>query len=255
MMLRRTKHENNPFKKLYFYQEGKRLEQYERKKLSAFDHHIVCSKDDELRLLTLDKNLNTTVIPNGISMPSELPPRNPVNPARILFIGGLNWYPNRDAIQYFLDNVWPRIIGQNQEIVFDIIGKYPSNKIRRYAESDSRIIVHGFVDDISAFYERASIYICPIRDGGGTKLKILDALAHRLPLVTDRIACEGLDILDGVHALLSQGPQDMSEKILFLLRNPQMAQTLGENGYRTMSSLRSVEKFPLYTCRWQGEAN
>jgi glycosyltransferase involved in cell wall biosynthesis len=87
------------------------------------------------------------------------------------------------------------------------------------------------VDDIAGFYESASIYICPIRDGGGTKLKILDALAHKLPLVAERIACEGLDIVDGVHALLSQDPQEMADNILYLLQNPQVAHELEKNGY------------------------
>ncbi|MXS79183.1 glycosyltransferase [Nitrosomonas sp. JL21] len=164
-------------------------------------------------------------------MPPEQPPRNPVKPARLLFVGGLNWYPNRDAIHYFLDEVWPLIKGRAQEISVDIIGKFPSKKIRQYADSDKRIKVHGFVDDISVFYESASIYICPIRDGGGTKLKVLDALAHRLPLVADRIACEGLDIIDGFHALLSRDSQDMAEKILYLLQNSHTAQQLQENGY------------------------
>ena len=237
MMLRRVEHENNPLKKMYFLQEGRRLERYERNILPKFDHHIVCSKDDELRLLMIDKSLNTTVIPNGISMSCELPRRTPVNPARLLFIGGLNWYPNRDAIHYFLELVWPRISNQSLEVNVDIIGKHPSKKIRRYAESDSRITVHGYVDDIAGFYERASIYICPIRDGGGTKLKILDALAHKLPVVADRIACEGLDIVDGIHALLSQDPQQMADNILFLLQNPQVAFELEKNGYELVRRL------------------
>jgi glycosyltransferase involved in cell wall biosynthesis len=231
MMIRRANNESNLLKKWYFKQEGVRLERYERRTLSRFDHHIVCSSQDEYRLSKIDHNLNISVIPNGISIPKNNPVRKVVTPPRLLFVGGLNWYPNQDAIHHFLGEVWPLIKIANSEVSVDIIGRLPSKKMLNYANNDKRIRVHGYVNDISSFYERASIYICPIRDGGGTKLKILDALAHRVPLVADSIACEGLDIDHGVHALMSRTPGDMANNVLLLLRRPDIALQLQENGF------------------------
>lgn len=232
MMLRRASHETHALKKWYFFQEGDRLVKYERKNLPRFDAHIVCSVEDQQRLLELDRSLTVKVVPNGILVKPERPRRNPQHkPPKLLFIGGLDWYPNADAVHFFLDDIWPLIVRELPLAEIDIIGKNPTEKIRAYAGKDSRVHIHGFVDNITHYYEQAAVYVCPIRDGGGTKLKVLDALVHRVPLVGFPAACEGLALEDDVHVKIASTPAVFAEKTLSLIRSPGKSQELGDAGY------------------------
>lgn len=232
MMLRRASHETKALKKWYFSQEGKRLRKYERKTLRRFDAHIVCSVDDQQRLLDLDRSLTVKVVPNGILVKPERPPRNPhYQPPKLLFIGGLDWYPNTDAVHFFLDDIWQLIAREMPLVEIDIIGKNPTEKMRDHAARDKRVHLHGFVDNIARYYEEAAVYVCPIRDGGGTKLKVLDALAHRVPLVGFPAACEGLALENNVHVGIALKPTEFAEKTLSLIKSPAKSQELGDAGY------------------------
>lgn len=232
MMLRRAQVEKSPAKKVYFYQEGKRLEAYERKMLPNFKHHFVCSSDDANRLATLDSSLNISVVPNGIALEESLPPRAPdPEQPKLLFIGGLSWYPNHDAVMFLLDEIWPKIIAKAPNARLDIIGRAPSANLQRLAAASRGVHLHGFVDDIRPFYEQASLYICPIRDGGGTKLKVLDALAHRVPLVAHEIACEGIEAVHGVHVLKATGVEELAAQVEAVLKAPVDAQAMADAGY------------------------
>ena len=247
MLLRRVANEPNIFKRIYFWQEGKRLRKYEQSNLKKFSLHIVCSKDDKKRLLDLDQTLHVEVVPNGISMDDADFERKPSKEAKILFIGGLSWYPNAQAMNFFLNEVWPLISAEHPNVSIDIIGRSPPRDIETLSKMDSRIKVHGYVDNISNFYREATVYICPIMDGGGTKLKVLDALAHRTPLVAHPIACEGLNIIDQLHGLIATTPGEMADAILRLIKDPELAKKLGDSGselVRTQYEVRAIgEKF------------
>lgn len=235
MMLRRASLERSRLKGMYFWLEGTRLLKYERKNLRRLSGHIVCSDDDRLRLLEVDPSLDIKVIANGVVMPTTLPRREPAtNPPRLLFIGGLDWYPNADAVHFMLDSIWPLIKAEIPDVEIDIIGKNPSAKMREHAARDPNVRVHGFVDDISKYYAEATVYVCPIRDGGGTKLKIIDALAHRVPLVAWPAACEGLDLQHGVHALISDSAAEFAASTVRIARSPDLGATLGDAGYESV---------------------
>ncbi|HSB97401.1 MAG TPA: glycosyltransferase family 4 protein [Spongiibacteraceae bacterium] len=229
MMLRRALKEENFLRRWYFRQEANRLLAFEKKFLRKFTAHIVCSDDDRERILEIDSELDVAVIPNGIALEPYPVTRNPVQPPRLLFIGGLSWYPNQDAVHYIIDELWERIKIAIPNIEMHIVGKNPSPKIVQTAANDPQFKVHGYVEDISEFYSQALAYLCPIRDGGGTKLKILDALAHKLPVVAHPLACEGIEAIDGKHVLLAETPEAFVEKIL-LLQNPALNAEIGESG-------------------------
>jgi len=230
MLLRRASQERNLLKKLYYWQEGTRLERYERRHLQRYNHHIVCSEEDRLRLLEIDSELAVTVIPNGIDIASTRPERNASPEPRLLFIGGLDWYPNHDAVRWMLLEIWPLLKEKKPELSIDIIGKNPPAELLEYGSQDPSIRFHGFVDDIEPYYRDAAMYLCPIRDGGGTKLKILDALAHRLPLVAHSIACEGIEVRSGTHLLAASNARDIAKAVCRLLDDPAYAQSLGDAG-------------------------
>lgn len=226
MMLRRSTQEKNLLKRWYFGQEARRLLAFEKRVLRRFSTHITCSRDDCERLLEIDPTLDASVVPNGIAMQSAPAARNPTQPPQLLFIGGLDWYPNQDAVHYIIDSLWDKIKAAIPGVQMHIVGKNPSPKIRETAARDPQFKVHGFVDDISSFYANALAYLCPIRDGGGTKLKVLDALAHRLPVVAHPLACEGIEAVDGEHVLLAQTPDEFVAQIL-KLTDPALNEAMG----------------------------
>lgn len=235
MMLRRASLEKSRLKRIYFQQEGIRLLRYERRHLKRFSGHIVCSEDDRLRLLEVDPNIDVKVVPNGVVMPSDPPQRRPaMQPPRLLFIGGLDWYPNADAVHFLLDSIWPLIKARIPDVQIDIIGKNPSARMREHASLDPSVRVHGFVDDISKYYAEATVYVCPIRDGGGTKLKVIDALAHRVPLVAWPAACEGLSLRDDADALIADTAEAFAQSTVRIVQSPQLGERLGNAGYESV---------------------
>lgn len=236
MMLRRSEKERNILKKLYFYQEGIRLHGYEKYFLKKFHHHIVCSNVDRDRLLDLDDKLQATVIPNGVELPDHPPIRKSGNKPSLLFVGGLNWYPNRDAIHYFLKELWPAIKAKAPNIEINIVGKSPSDFMLNFASRDASVKLHGFVDDIKPFYRSATAYVCPIRDGGGTKLKVIDALANKVPIVSTTIACEGIEVENGIHVLFANSPESFASQVEKIISDSEISRTLAENGYELVQS-------------------
>lgn len=255
MMLRRAEKEWNPLKKAYFYQEGFRLRHYEMKVLPLFQGHITCSSLDTERLVDLHQNLSVKAIPNSVRIDPAFQPANNNNTSnnRLLFIGGLDWYPNRDAVLHFCKVIWPRIIEQRPEIELHIVGKNPGTEIRRFADADPRIRVHGFVEDISAMYRHSDVFICPIRDGGGTKLKILDAMAHYMPVVGYPEACEGIDVVYGENAMVVKTPQAFADAVLQLLASPQVARRIGERARRLVEEKYEAVRVGEDLCRYYRE--
>ena len=157
MMGRRAKKEKNLLKKLYFWWEFVKLQRYEKAVLGLYCGHIVCSKDDKQRLLELDGQCSVEVIPNGIAFDGRV-----VEPApqkgKLLFIGGLSWYPNADAINDFVTNIAPELRKVNVDFELDVVGKNGPKDLQAKVEGLSDIRLHGYVDNISGFYRDANVY-------------------------------------------------------------------------------------------------
>jgi len=217
MMLRRAEQEPDLLKKFYYYQEGKKLLSYEKAICKEFDLHITCSVLDSERLRDIDDSLNVDEIPNGVDVDYFTPDIENEQGARLVFAGGLNWYPNQDAMLFFAREIWPILKRKCPEIEMDLIGKNPPKELCDLGERDQNYHVHGFVDDVRGYISRASVYVCPIRDGGGTKLKLLDAFAMGKAVVAHPAACEGIDVTEGENVFLAENADAFADKIIELL--------------------------------------
>lgn len=214
MMLRRYEKEDNWLKKMVFKQDAKKIKALEVGSSRHIFKHFVCSRLDEVRLNNIITGISTKVIENGINANASVTNRISYNKSSALFIGGLDWYPNSDAVVFLLKEVLPLLKEQNINIHVDIVGKNPSKEIINYSAAYDCIKLHGFVNDISEFYDRCGFFICPIRDGGGTKLKILEAMANGIPILAHPIALEGIDATPGMHYLAATTPMEFVEQIL-----------------------------------------
>jgi glycosyltransferase involved in cell wall biosynthesis len=227
VLLRRAKIEKNVIKKWYYLQEGYRLQQVEKRFCPKFDLNITCSTTDSERLAEIAPGAKSTDIPNGVDVDYFTPRKTTTIPKRLIFVGSLGWYPNADAVTFIAQKLWGDLSDAIPGISIDIIGSNPPPAALEAAQRFPGFFVHGFVDDIRPFLDRAELYLCPIRDGGGTKLKLLDAFSMGKTVVAHPVACEGIDAVPDKHVVLATSPKEFIEKIGYLLNNKIEREAIG----------------------------
>ncbi len=227
MMLRRAENARNPLARAYFRCEGSRLQAFERRVAGDYSAHITCSELDSERLASLIPGVRTVVVPNGVDCEYFTPAGGPQRPASLIFVGTMNWYPNVDAMSFFLREIWPGLRERVPAVTLDIVGSNPPASLRDLARGLPGVTIHGYVPDVRPLIDCAAIFVCPIRDGGGTKLKLLDAFAMRKCVVAHPIACEGIDATPDEHVALASTPADFIDRIVTLLAAPERREAMG----------------------------
>ena len=236
MMLRRADKEKNFFLKAYYRQEGNRLRRYEQKLCPTFDLNITCSELDSRRLLEVCPGLKTAEIPNGVDLEYFKPRNNQQQENSLIFVGSMNWYPNIEAMHFFVSEIWPLLLKEVPDCILNIVGASPPESIKQLGRDNSRIKIHGFVDDVRPYMEQSAVYICPIRDGGGTKLKLLDAFAMEKAVVAHPIACEGIDATPGRDVFFAETTREFVEKITTLFADEQLRYSMGKNARKMVQA-------------------
>jgi len=227
LMQRRTGTESNLMKKMYFRQEAGRLATFEREQVPRFAANIVCSELDAQRLREIVPGAQTETIPNGVDCGYFRPAGGAQQPDSMIFVGTLDWYPNTAAVLYLLREIWPRLLQLRSNATLHIVGANAPQEIVRAARAVAGVTQHGFVPDVRPLIDSATIYVCPIRDGGGTKLKILEACAMRKCIVADPVACEGIKVQNGVSVELAETPEKFVRSLIRLLDRPDTRAAMG----------------------------
>jgi glycosyltransferase involved in cell wall biosynthesis len=230
MMRRRYEKERHPGSKLYFHREFGKIRRYEQRVCSRCAVNLVVSELDGTRLKETAGDVRVSVIPNGVDV-DYFQPQVPVEESRsgLIFAGAMDWYPNREAARFFIREIWPLLQEENRERRVTFLGKNPPRELVE-AAADPAIRVPGFVDDVRPYMNQARIYVCPIRDGGGTRLKILDALAMGMPVVATGLAVEGLDLVEEVHYLRAEAAGDFVLQIHRLENDPGLCLAISSAG-------------------------
>jgi glycosyltransferase involved in cell wall biosynthesis len=143
----------------------------------------------------------------------------------LLFFGAVNYHPNSDGINHFIDNVFPKILEQRPNTKLWVVGPAPKEMLAR---RNQNIEVTGFVDEVEPYLDRAAVVVVPLRIGGGTRLKIVEAMAKAKAIVSTRIGAEGIDVEHEKHALLADSDEDFAAQTLRLLDDHALARSLGE---------------------------
>ena len=241
MMIRRFENENNILKRFYFKKEAIKLKKFERHICPKCDVNIVVSDLDGFRLKEIVGNVRITVVTNGVDLEYFRPQKiGGINDGGLIFAGPMDWYPNRAAVLFFLSEIWPKLMKDNPHRPITIVGKNPPKELLN-AACHSRISAPGFVEDVRPYIDCAKIYICPIKNGGGTRLKILDALAMGKPLVATGLAVEGLDLVDGDHYLRAENASEFVEQIKRIENDGDLYNRLALSGRRFVENRYSWE--------------
>lgn len=218
MLLRRAGTEANAFKRAYFRHEAGRVRKYEARTAKEYAAHVTCSELDCDRLRAVIGSGNIRAIPNGVDIEYfRGAGTTQSNQPSIIFVGSLNFYPNVDAVLFLLKEIWPLVKASTPELRLDIVGSAPPKNVLELAAASKDVRVHGYVDDVRPFMEAATLYVCPIRDGGGTKLKLLDAFAMQKCVIAHPIACEGIAVTAGRNVELADNAAEFAAAIQRLL--------------------------------------
>ena len=239
MLQRRADHTTNIIARGYFRHEGRKLQQIERRVAPQFATHITCSDLDRTRLREIVPDAKVVVIPNGVDCEFFSPQNRPVRPNSVVFVGSMNWYPNVEAMMFFLREIWPPLKSRVPGATMDIGGSAPSEPFLKHARSLPDVTVHGYLPDVRPLIDSAAVYVCPIRDGGGTKLKILDAFAMKKCVVAHPVACEGINITAGRNVVLARTPDEFVTEISNLLADEGRRLAVGAAARQLAESLYS----------------
>ncbi len=216
---------------LYSLAQWRKLATYEARVLCAFDRVLVVSEEDRASLARLSPRADLRVVPNGVDTERFAPGSAPIGgPADLLFTATLDYRPNIDAAVWFTDEVLPRIRASRPDARFVLVGRAAAPAVKDLHNGESVIVV-GEVEDVRPYVAGAAAYVVPMRIGGGSRLKLLEALALAAPVVCTPMGAEGVeDLRDGEHLLIGASPETFAAAALRLLGDPALGRRLGAAG-------------------------
>ncbi len=219
-------HETNPMKFGYGWAEYRKLRRWEAQACGDVAVVWACSQNDRTLLRALSPKARVTVVPNAIDAARYAPQEEPSGKT-ILYFGAMDWYPNQDAVGFFISAVLPELQELVPGVKFIVAGRDPSEEFRRKFAAIPEVEFTGTVPDMRAEISRAAVCVVPLRIGSGTRLKILEAAAMARPIVSTRIGAEGLDFVDGKEILLADEPMQFAQAVADLLADPARRRALG----------------------------
>jgi sugar transferase (PEP-CTERM/EpsH1 system associated) len=219
---------------LYSFIQWQKLRRYEAAVCQRVDQVIAVSEADKEILQKLGPGIAVTVIPNGVDTraydPGQIYPLV-LEPHSIVFTGKMDFRPNIDAVLWFCHQVLPLIQTQVPDVHFYIVGQKPPMRLKPLAE-DPAVTLTGYVDDVRPYIAGAGVYAVPLRIGGGTRLKIMEAMALGKAIVSTSLGCEGYPVTSGRELVIADTPQDFARCVVELLGDGQRREELGHAGRR-----------------------
>lgn len=229
LLRRRAQVESSRMRRAYLNLQARLMEREERTWCPRVALNVAVSEADSRELRRMTPAAKLAVVPNGVDVEKFVPVRG--DRRGIVFVGGMTWFPNKDALEYFARDILPplRQRGCREDIVW--VGRALPGAATAYAAQG--ISLTGYVEDIRPYVAGAACYVVPLRVGGGTRLKILDAWAMGKAVVSTSVGCEGLDTRDGWNILIRDDPQEFARAIQDVLGNPDLRTRLEANARET----------------------
>jgi glycosyltransferase involved in cell wall biosynthesis len=219
----------------YLRHQARLVETIERQWCSRIGLNVMMSETDGEKLRTLAPGARTATVPNGVDIDYFTPQGGNRQPGQILFLGPTYMYPNRDAVQWFLETMWEGVRQGVPNAELHLVGKNPTADRERFCGWRG-VRCHGYVPDVRPHLAAATCSIVPIRVGGGTRLKILDSWAAGTAVVSTTVGCEGLEARDSHNILIRDDPRGFAEAVVQVLTDADLRRHLEGAGRATAES-------------------
>ncbi|HKS11025.1 MAG TPA: glycosyltransferase [Pyrinomonadaceae bacterium] len=227
--------QTNPIKKAYLYGQWQKMRRFEKEMCGRFDCVIAVSADDRDQMKSEYGAQSVFDVPTGVDT-EFFRPSGAIEASKhgIVFTGSMDWLPNEDGIRYFMREIMPLIRKKLPDATLTVVGRNPPSSLVDLSKEDRSLVITGRVEDVRPYIEGASAYIVPLRIGGGTRLKIFEAMAMEKPVVSTTIGAEGLPLTNGVELLLADEPETFSDAVVKVLSDPAYAHELGQRAAATV---------------------
>ena len=229
ILFRRAQCSRTMIERIFFNLQARRMESFEREVLRRAEWVTLVTELDaeQVRAWGVQK---TSLVENGVDVDQFVPADQRCDSDEILFLAALDWYPNLDALDYLLEDILPLVRQASPSARLRIVGRRPPAGLKERIAHCPGVELVGEVADVRPFLSRAAVVAVPLRIGGGSRVKILEALAMGKAVVSTSVGAEGLVVKDGVHLLLADAPSDFAARTVELLKSSEERLRLGENG-------------------------
>jgi len=220
--------ESNWLRRAVYKVEAAKMVRYEAAAVGRFQHVMAVSDRDRSQMMGMTSPEQITVIPTGVNLEKYRRAGNSTILSNlVIFTGSMDWEPNIDGVEYFCGEIWPRVLGRIPDAKFRIVGRNPHARVQKL-QSDS-VEITGTVPSVIDHLKEAAAFVVPLRAGGGTRLKIYEAMAMGKAVVSTSIGAEGLDVHHGQDLLLCDDPRSFADGIAALLTDPKLREQLGSS--------------------------
>lgn len=238
---RYEKNEINLFKRLYISIQRRKVEKFERDCFRRIDGATTVTKMEAEELASYGLNFSPVVVENGVDCEYFTPGEQQPDPDQLVFTGAMDWRPNQDAVVYFVNEILPLIKKVKPNLVVNIVGRNPSRMITDLGFR-GEVNVTGTVADVRPFVRPAAVYIVPLRIGGGSRLKILEAMAMKKAIVSTSVGAEGLAVTSGQDIVIADTPCGFARAVVELIDDPNLRDNLSHQGFELVHQHYRWEK-------------
>jgi glycosyltransferase involved in cell wall biosynthesis len=222
--------EPNPLRRWYIKRQWRKFERFERRALAAASRVVAVSNQDAGLIREQFGGQRVDVVDNGIDRGYFEAVQANRDPRQILFLGSFDWRPNLDAVEFLLDHVFPAVRAAEPSARLCLVGRNPPEALVRHARTLDGVDLYANVPDVRPFLAQSGVMVVPLRIGGGSRLKILEALATGLPVVSTSVGAEGLELVAGRDYIAADQPGAMAGELVGCLRDPARARAMAEQG-------------------------
>ncbi len=233
--------ERRAWRRILLSLESRKMRRYEARACAQARLTIAVSDADRELLAAAAPGASVRAVPTGVDIDYFAPDGVAEVPGRLVFTGSMDWYPNEDGIAHFIEAVLPRVRREVPAATLTVVGRNPSDRLRDAAAA-AGVRVTGLVDDVRPHMAEAAVYVVPLRIGGGTRLKIFEALSMAKAVVSTAVGAEGLPLAPGRHFLQADEPAAFAEAVTSLLRDSARRRAIGAAGRRLVEERYSWSK-------------